>query len=568
MFQVSPGVVTSEVDLTTVVPSVGTTTGAFAGNFNWGPVNFPIQIANETKLVEFFGKPNDETAVSFFTAANFLAYGNDLRVVRASVNANNAVANTELSSNVSINNADVYSQSYYYANSSTAGAFTARYPGSIGNSLRISVFANTDVSLFNSWAYKNLVQAAPGTSLSVAAKGGANDEMHIVVVDEDGLISGTANTVLEVYPFVSKANDAKDSVGNSSYYRDVLYSKSKYVYWTDHLDAANTSATWGTSSAGKTFSDIKLPGGAYNVSLTKGTNGTASVGALQTAYDKFANPDEIDVSLIMTANHSPAVVLYAINSVAEVRKDAIVFVSPTLSNVQSATAATDVVNYRNNALSNVSSSYAVIDSGWKYQYDKYSDIYRWVPLNGDIAGLCVRTDQVRDPWFSPAGMSRGNIKNVVKLAYYPNKADRDTLYKNGVNPVVSFAGEGTMLYGDKTMLAKPSAFDRINVRRLFIVLEKSIARAARAQLFEFNDEFTRAQFVSIVEPFLRTVKGRRGIFDYRVVCDTTNNTPEVMDRSEFIGDIYIKPARSINFIQLNFIAVRTGVAFDEVVGRF
>ena len=565
-FQLSPGVVTSEIDLTTVVPSVGTTTGAYAGQFNWGPLDFPISVANETKLVEFFGKPDVNTATSFFTAANFLAYGNDLRVVRAGGNANSmytAVANAS-TTNITIGNADVYTQSYYQANTPSVGAFAARYPGALGNSIKVSVCGSSNVAQFNAWAYSGYFQAAPGTSVSAAAVGGLKDEMHIVVVDEDGLISGTANTVLETYPFVSKASDAKDSVGASNYYRDVLYNRSRYVYWTDHLDPATTSATWGKTMAGRTFAELS---GITDTSLVNGADGSVTNGDLIRAYGKFANPEEIDISFLLTGSHTPAVVSYAIN-VAESRKDALVFISPSLANVQSATAATDIVNYRYNALANVSTSYAVMDSGWKYQYDKYNDLYRWVPLNGDIAGLCVRTDQVRDPWYSPAGMSRGNIKNVVKLAYYPDKADRDTLYKAGVNPVVSFQGEGTVLYGDKTLLSKPSAFDRINVRRLFIVLEKAIARAARAQLFEFNDEFTRAQFVSIVEPFLRNVKGRRGIFDYRVVCDTSNNTPEVIDRNEFIGDIYVKPARSINFIQLNFVAVRTGVAFDEIVGRF
>ena len=270
----------------------------------------------------------------------------------------------------------------------------------------------------------------------------------------------------------------------------------------------------------------------------------------------------------MTANHSETVALDVIQNLAEDRKDCVAFVSPALANVQAADATTEVINYRNNALSNVSSSYAVFDSGWKYQYDKYNDVYRWVPLNGDIAGLCARTDTNRDPWFSPAGLIRGQIKNVIKLAYNPTKANRDSLYKNGINPVVSFAGEGTLLFGDKTGLGRPSAFDRINVRRLFIVLEKAIAKAARSSLFEFNDEFTRAQFVNLVEPFLRTVQGRRGIYDFRVVCDETNNTPEIIDRNEFIGDIYIKPAKSINFIQLNFVAVRTGVSFEEIVGKF
>jgi phage tail sheath protein FI len=269
----------------------------------------------------------------------------------------------------------------------------------------------------------------------------------------------------------------------------------------------------------------------------------------------------------MLAGHSQTVAIDVIGTV-ESRKDCVAFLSPSLANTQAADATTEIIKYRNNALSNVSTSYAVMDSGWKYMYDKYNDVYRWVPLNGDVAGLCARTDSDRDPWFSPAGLTRGQIKKVIKLAYNLTKANRDELYKNAVNPVVSFAGEGTMLFGDKTLLGRPSAFDRINVRRLFIVLEKSIAKAARSSLFEFNDEFTRAQFVNLVEPFLRTVQGRRGIYDYRVVCDETNNTPEIIDRNEFIGDIYVKPAKSINFIQLNFVAVRTGVAFEEVVGKF
>jgi phage tail sheath protein FI len=225
--------------------------------------------------------------------------------------------------------------------------------------------------------------------------------------------------------------------------------------------------------------------------------------------------------------------------------------------------AVDIVVTRN---THGSSSYAVMDSGWKYQYDKYNDVFRWIPLNGDMAGLCARTDLTNDPWWSPGGLNRGRIKNVIKLAFSPNKTERDVLYINGVNPVVTFPGDGTVLFGDKTMQAKPSAFDRINVRRLFIVLEKAIAKAAKYQLFEFNDEFTRAMFRNMVEPFLRDVQGRRGITDFKVVCDATNNTGEVIDRNEFIADIYIKPARSINFITLNFIATKTGVSFSEVGG--
>jgi phage tail sheath protein FI len=286
---------------------------------------------------------------------------------------------------------------------------------------------------------------------------------------------------------------------------------------------------------------------------------------VNSSYDLFKNADSVDVSLLMAGATIGANTPNFLISMAESRKDCIAFVSPELSDVvnNAGNESTDVLNI--SALY-TKSSYAFMDSGWKYQYDKYNDTYRWVPLNGDIAGICARTDSNRDPWFSPAGVTRGVIKNVVKLAWNPSNAERDALYKSGVNPVVTFPGEGTILYGDKTLLNRPSAFDRINVRRLFIVLEKSIARAARSSLFEFNDEFTRAAFINIVEPYLRDVKGRRGIYDYRVICDTTNNTPEVIDQNRFVGDIYVKPARSINYIQLNFVAVRTGVAFEEIIG--
>jgi phage tail sheath protein FI len=301
--------------------------------------------------------------------------------------------------------------------------------------------------------------------------------------------------------------------------------------------------------------------------MTGGVDSVPTTADRVSSYvNKFADAEEIDISLVMAANASTTLAS-AIKDLVDSRKDCVGFVSPGLVDVvdNDQSEVSDITTYRN-AIG--SSSYMVMDSGWKYQFDKYNNVYRWVPLNGDIAGLCVRTDFERDPWFSPAGFNRGQIKNIVKLAWNPTKAERDDLYKIGVNPVVSFPGEGIVLYGDKTLQSKPSAFDRINVRRLFIVLEKAIARAAKYSLFEFNDAFTRAQFVALVEPYLRDVQGRRGIYDFRVVCDETNNTPEVIDRNEFVGDIYIKPARSINFIQLNFIAVRTGVAFDEIVGKW
>jgi phage tail sheath protein FI len=477
-------------------------------------------------------------------------------------------------SGILIKNSDDYTSNYINMEAAnTAGMFAARYPGDLGNSLKVSMYADTAFKSranwnVTAWAYAEQFSGAPNTSTYATSVNGVGDELHLIVIDEDGKFSGVANTILEKFAFVSKASDAITSEGGSNYYVNVINERSKYIYIINHpLEGANVdSVNWGSSAVGTTFSQ---GASSYTASLSGGTVGAVSDSDRILAYDRFSNAEEIDISLVVTGAANLAVVRHCIDNLAEYRKDCVVFCSPTRANVVSvgtSDAANNVIAYR--TAMNRSTSYAVMDSSWKYQFDKYNNVYRWVPMNGDIAGLCVRTDFERDPWFSPAGFNRGQIKNVVKLSYNPDKTDRDELYKNGINPITTFRGEGTILYGDKTMLAKPSAFDRINVRRLFIVLEKAIARAAKYSLFEFNDEFTRAQFVALIEPYLRDVQGRRGIFDFRVVCDETNNTPEVIDRNEFVGDIYIKPARSINFIQLNFVAVRTGVAFEEVVGRF
>ncbi len=561
-FQLSPGVSVSEVDLTTVVPSVATTVGGFAGNFNWGPVNEIVTINNEVQLVERFGKPDSNTYTSFFTVANFLSYSNDVRVVRsAGSSANNS---TTSGTPVKIENRTDYEQNH--SSGSNTIVFAAKYPGSLGNSLKVSMCdANTD--LIGTWSYNNEFSANSGNSAFALTKGVYRDELHVVVIDTTGKISGTANTIIEKYEFLSKASDAKNSDGTSNYYKDVINSKSKWIWWVGHpVQGSN----WGESTdyvagnfADREYDDLINT----DYQLSGGIDDAPTAGNLTSSYDLYDNPDSVDVSLIMSGAVTGDTVPDHLISMAENRKDCLVFLSPEQSDVvnNSGNEFTDIKSLRDTI---TSSSFAVMDSGWKYQYDKYNDVYRWIPLNGDVAGLCARTDLERDPWFSPAGFNRGQIKNVVKLSWNPTKSERDSLYKAGINPVVTFPGEGTVLYGDKTLLSRPSAFDRINVRRLFIVLEKSIARASRSSLFEFNDEFTRAQFVNLVEPFLRDVQGRRGIYDYRVVCDTTNNTPEVIDRNEFVGDIYIKPARSINFIQLNFVAVRTGVSFNEVVGTF
>jgi hypothetical protein len=579
-YALSPGVTWSEIDLTTIVPSVSTTEGAFVGDFAWGPINEVTSIGNELELVRWFHKPTADNFTSWFTAANFLSYAESLKLVRAAntISALNATSgNTGLliqnQNQYELDYLDLSSQGYY-------GTFAARYAGDLGNSLKVSMYTGSNKPLdYAAWEYADEFSTVPGTSAYVSTRGGANDEMHIIVVDTLGKFSGTANTILEKFAYVSKASDAKTDDGSSNYWVNVLNGRSEFIYGIN--PAVNTAnhvvdtATWGSAASGVNF----VQGNTYyTATLTNGTLGTGSVATdaqLTTAYDLFKDSETWDVSLIMTGAHSQTVSEYVVDNIAggtssspdTGRRDCVVFISPDQADVvdNAGQEATDIVAKRNEYNS---SSFAVMDSNWKKQFDKYNNTYRWVPLNGDIAGLCARTDFERDPWWSPAGFNRGHIKNVTRLAWNPGKDDRDTLYKNGVNPVLQFKGEGVVLYGDKTMLSKPSAFDRINVRRLFIVLEKAISKAAKYSLFEFNDEFTRAQFVALVEPYLRDIKGRRGVYDFRVVCDTTNNTPEVIDRNEFVGDIYIKPARSINFIHLNFVAVRTGVAFSEVIGKF
>jgi len=736
-FQLSPGVAVVEKDFTSIVPAVSTSIGAFAGKFGWGPVLEPVTVGSENELVSSFGSPNDNNFKSFFTAANFLSYTNNLLLVRCDANHKNATASATggvssftvgtagsgyvstaaaptvtigapnvtggvqavgtavlsgggvsaiaitnggtgwtgtpvvtitsngsgegatahvditsgvitsividtpgtgyknnptvtitgtyttaavvgaitissssitgvtlveagtgytsapsvtianpptgtqavatavyaTSAGVKINNGSNYLSSWA-SGLGVVGEFAARYPGSKGNSISV---AFADAATFTGWTATiagstidcaSLFDAAPSTSTWATSQGGSNDEMHIVVFDKDGGISGTAGTILEKFAFVSKASDARKSDGTNNYYKSVINTNSDWIWWMDHptaLTSVTGTVNWGTAAAGSTYKS--LTASQYR-SFTGGADDWAVTDAAkQNAYALLANAEQYDISLVMAGDASTTVATYVIQSVAESRLDCVAFVSP--QNVSSgdpiigasSTEQNAIIAYRN-ALP--SSSYAVMDSGYKYQYDRYNDVYRYVPLNGDIAGLCARTDYNNDPWFSPGGLNRGQVKNVVRLAFNPNKTQRDMLYKAGVNPVVSFPGEGTVLYGDKTLLAKPSAFDRINVRRLFIVLEKAVATAAKFQLFEFNDPFTRAQFKSLVEPFLRDVQGRRGITDFVVKCDETNNTGQVIDSNEFVADIFVKPNRSINYITLNFVAARSSISFTEI----
>ena len=444
-----------------------------------------------------------------------------------------------------------------------------RYPDSVATGLTTAVSSGDKVDRY--WKYYEQFDAAPGTSQYVTDRSGANDEMHIIITDEDSGITGVAGEILEKYQDVSKASDALTDSGSANYYVDVLYDQSSYVYWMDHPAGATN---WGSPALGITFTvpTNVLDGGSLSGGI--GGSNAPTEGERQTAYDYFKDADTQSINLLISgpADAVPTGTATThgvyITDLVDKRKDCVAFMSPPEPSVVNvATEYTQQANVMTyfNALS--SSSYVVYDSGWTKQYDKYNDVMRWVPLNGHIAGACARTDALEDPWWSPAGLARGQIRGSIGLAFNPALSARDVLYKGRVNPVVSFPGEGTMLWGDKTALARNSAFSRINVRRLFLTVEEAIKLAARTVLFEFNDEFTRSNFTAMVNPFLRDVQARRGMTDFLVVCDSTNNTPQVIDNNEFRADIYIKPARSINFITLTFVATRTGVDFSEVVGR-
>jgi len=460
-------------------------------------------------------------------------------------------------------------QKYRITNIATNNVTVVRHPATTATGLASEIASGVNID--REWRWADQFERAPGTSQYATDRGGSNDEMHMIIVDEDAKISGVENEVLEKFEAVSKASDGLTDEGNANYYADVVYTSSNYVYWMDHPAGATN---WGSLAAGTTFT---APTNAVDAaSLVLGVGGTtaATEGQRQLAYsDHFSDPDIEDVNLVIagpaSVNNGGATTHGVfITDLVEKRKDCVGFISPDKSDVvgvsKSYTAASNVKGYFDTL---GSSSYTVFDSGYTKQYDKYNDVYRWVPLNAHIAGSCARTDYLEDPWWSPAGVQRGQIRGSIALALNPTQTERDLLYRARINPVTAFPGEGTILFGDKTGLARNSAFSRINVRRLFLTIEEAIKVAARSVLFEFNDQFTRDSFKAMVDPYLRDVQSRRGIIDYLVVCDDTNNTGQVIDNNEFRADFYIKPARSINFVTLTFIATRTGVDFSEVVGR-
>jgi len=666
-FQISPGVQIREIDLTTIVPTIASTAAGMAGVFRWGPCHTRVLVDSENTLRETFGKPDNDTASFFFTAANFLGYGNNLQVVRV-IGSGAVNATPEGIAAFTIENEEDYEATANQTNLETA-AFIAKYPGVLGNSLAVyvqdgsgehtfaitgsaaagattvnvrepnggagriyvedgdfleidygspigsSVYTISTDNRGTTWAagssgsinideplsralsggetatvkhrFSRIFSKAATTTSSVDALGGSNDEIHIAVIDKNGLWTGIRNSVLETFQSVSKSPNAVRANGENIYYQNVVNRQSQYI-WAGvsgaHLSSqanGDNTTTYSTltTTKGNTYAGgwggTGDAGQAYYAVLSGGADGVLATNAAELwdrGYSLFEDAQTVDVSLIL-GGPSNSTTQKLIIDMCDKRKDCIAFLSPvsdtygseyTIVKDKTLNEQTrDVVAFRNTTL-NKSSSYAVLDSGYKYMYDRYNDVYRHVPLNGDIAGLCARTEQDAEAWYSPAGFNRGQIRGVVKLPFNPKQTHRDDLYKNEVNPVVAFPGEGVILYGDKTLQSKPSAFDRINVRRLFIILEKAIATAAKFSLFEFNDEFTRNQFRNLIIPFLRDVQSRRGIFDFKVVCDASNNTDSVVNRNEFVADIYIKPTRSINFIQLNFIATANGVDFNEV----
>jgi len=554
----------------------------------------PILIKNNNHYTDGDGSTGPYTdgsaSVGEWAARSAGEWGNSLRVEMCntaagfSESAKTTVAGAEsagettitLTSGTGFNVGDIVyfqevdGQRYRVTNVATNDITIVRYPTTTATGLASALSGGENVD--REWRWADQFTRAPGTSQYATDRGGSGDELHIIIVDEDAGISGVENEVLEKYEALSKASDGLTDEGNANYYPDVIYNQSDYIFWMDHPAAALSN--WGSTAAGTTFATPTNAIEASSLTQGVGSSTAPTEGQRQLAYSThFSDPDIQDVNLLISG---PATVdngggiTHAVfmTDLVEKRKDCVGFISPDKSdvvNISRSYAQTSNVKAFFDSIG--SSSYTVFDSGYTKQYDKYNDVYRWVPLNGHIAGTCARTDYLEDPWWSPAGVTRGQIRGSIALALNPTQTERDTLYRARINPVTAFPGEGTMLFGDKTGLSRNSAFSRINVRRLFLTIEEAIKVAARSVLFEFNDQFTRDSFKAMVDPYLRDVQSRRGIIDYLVVCDETNNTGQVIDNNEFRADFYIKPARSINFITLTFIATRTGVDFAEVVGR-
>ena len=585
----SPAVAITEKDYSQVVPFAATGEGALAGDFARGPINMPVLVSSVDDLELFFGRPTDTNYKAWFSAYNFLQYSSKLWVVRIlPVGALNAADTTALL----IENKNVFESKVDAADAglTAAGLFIAKSAGVVGNSLRVIMLDNDAYIAFSADTTSYLDEngdhlkkyfrtEGPTTSawMSDTIKNTtAMDEIHVIILDATGAITGVKNRVLEVHEGLSKVADAKDYLDQNIYYVNYLNNNSEWIYST-YVSPVFTLPTgtlnWGILSADATTGVFKELDATVNETLSGGVAGSLvaanGVSALQTGFNMFLDKDEINVSYLITADYPVAVQKYVVDSIAEVRKDAIAFISSHDDSkpfTDRTTLVSDLRSFRDTTL-NVNSSYAVLDSGYKYQFDGFAQKYRWIPLAADVAGVCARLDSEHESWYSPGGFTRGRIKNVLKLSSNLNQPSRDQLYPKQINAVVSFPGKGTVLFGDRTLQAKPSAFQSIHIRRLFIILEKAIADAAQYQLFELNNASTRNRFIGMVEPFLRSVQSRDGLADFKVVCDSSNNTDDTVARGEFVADIYIKPLYSIQYVILNFVATKSSIQFNQVVGK-
>ena len=661
----SPAIITREVDLTNGVPNVPTSTGAFVGDFRWGPVNEPVLVNNEATLANKFGNPDADRAIDFLSASSYLQYSDDLYVVRAittstatggaqipavltaTKNGSGIITSVAVAANggytseptvtisapdsgvtpaitlnydavndeidgITVADSDGSGGTYRYdtdpvftitgggretvavnaydatntpetlpvvqnedgwdtdktAHATNNHITIAKWPGELGNSLKVSMCGAND-SDFTNWAYASLFDGAPGTSSFASDRGASNDEVHVAVIDEDGEFSGVPNRVLETFSYLSLASNAKTTQGTGNYAPDVIARSSNYI-WIAAMPAAFGSNAGTATANGKNYAGSGVL--THTVSLVNGSNsGSLTSAEYATGFATVNDPNGTAVDFLIapgmgSASDQQTVVNNMVIIAENTRKDCVVVASPNRTAVVGSPTPRASIIAAQSTNTFTRSSYLFADANYLKVYDKFNDNYVFIPAAASTAGIMAASDNNQAPWFSPAGTRRGRYFGVTSLSFNPDKSDRDELYKAGYNPIANLPGQGITLFGDKTHLSRPSAFDRINVRRLFLTLEKAISSAAQNILFEFNDEFTRAEFVNIVEPVLRNVQGRRGITDFKLVCDETNNTAEIIDTNQFIANIFIKPARSINFITLNFVAVRSGVSFEEVVG--
>ncbi len=596
MPSLSPSVDITEINYTAIVPAVSTTPAAIAGRFNNGPLNVPVLITSETDLVSTFGTPDNTNYMEWFAAAQFLQYSSSLYVVRAEPSG--VLNATWSASGFLIDNQNTFNN-LTSIQKNAIGNFAAKVPGTIGNSLGVIIVDAAGWNAFTAWAatitnmpsnitFDKYFSGAPSTtqyvsSLAVNTSEAKYDEVHILVYDSTGNITGTKNKVLEIYQGLSKATDAIDSTGKSIFAPNNINQNSKYVWMVSFpsvsatstsLDANTNVAASQIAAVGYNFAQFTFTsvGTTYSleVLLSGGVAGTTAGDAqIQTAYSQFSNPDNISIGHVITAGFDATIIQYCVNTLAYGRGDAMAYMSvyngtpgtPILDT--DTTPEQEAVTCKNSwNLADMYAQYSMTDSGYKYIFDKYNNVYRWIPMNGDTAGIAARLGYIAQEFYSPGGFNRGGLINVIKLGFNPNKAQRDVIYPVGINPIVHFNNQGVVLFGDRTGTTKPSAFDRYNVRRLFIILEKAISIAARYQLFEFNDVFTQAAFKNMVEPFLRTIQGQRGIIDFTVICDSTVNTPAIVDSNQFVGQIWVNPARSINNITLTFVAENGNVSFN------